>query len=136
VITEAVQVATRMGVQLEKLSNTIDLEWLTLDDDDRVAGGSPGLLARHTVLLAVGARYRRLRSSMLAAIERGREPPIEQLNGEVVRLAAPLGIATPMNRAIVDVVRSIARGERRASVETLRALYDDTRVTMRAPRAA
>jgi 2-dehydropantoate 2-reductase len=136
VITEAVHVATKMGVQLEKLSNTIDLEWLTLDDDDRAASGSPGLLARHTVLLAVGARYRRLRSSMLAAIERGREPPIDELNGEIVRLAVPLGIDVPMNRAVVDVVRAIARGEQRASIETLRALYDDTRVRMRAPHAA
>jgi 2-dehydropantoate 2-reductase len=136
VMTEAVQVASRKGVQLEKLSNTIDLEWLALDDDDRAASGSPGLLARHTVLLAVGARYRRLRSSMLAAIERGREPPVDQLNGEVVRLAAPLGLEVPMNRAVVDVVRAIARGDKRASVDTLRALYDDTRAQMRAPHAA
>jgi 2-dehydropantoate 2-reductase len=136
VMTEAVHVATKKGVQLEKLSNTIDLEWLALDDDDRAASGSPGLLARHTVLLAVGARYRRLRSSMLAAIERGRAPPIEQLNGEIVRLAAPLGVDVPMNRAVVDLVHAIARGEKRASVETLRALYDDTRDRMRAPRAA
>ena len=39
----------------------IDLEWFALDADERLASGSPGLLAKHTALLAVGARYRRLR---------------------------------------------------------------------------
>jgi 2-dehydropantoate 2-reductase len=87
------------------------------------------------VLLAVGARYRRLRSSMLAAIERGRPPPIDELNGEIVRLARPLGIPVPVNAAVVDVVRAIGRGERRPSVETLRALYDDTREPLRLLRA-
>ena len=33
---------------------------------------------------AVGLRYRRMRSSMLAAIERKRTPAIDFLNGEVV----------------------------------------------------
>jgi 2-dehydropantoate 2-reductase len=135
VMTEVVQTATRMGVHLEKLSHTIDLEWLALDDEERVASGSPGLLAKHTVLLAVGARYRRLRSSMLAAIERGRPPPIDELNGEIVRLARPLGIPVPVNTAVVERVRAIARGEQRPSVETLRALYDDTREPLRMLRA-
>jgi 2-dehydropantoate 2-reductase len=136
VMTEAVQTSLRMGIHLEKLANTIDLEWLALDDEDRIASGSPGLLARHTVLLAVGARYRRLRSSMLAAIERGRAPPIEELNGEIVRLATPLGVPVPVNRAIVDVVHAIARGEKAPSLPTLRALYDDTREPLRLLRAS
>jgi 2-dehydropantoate 2-reductase len=127
VMTETVQVALRLGVQLEKLSNTIDLEWLALDDDERAVAGSPGLLAKHTVLLAVGARYRRLRSSMLAAIERGRAPPIDELNGEVVRLAGTVGVDVPLNRAVVGTVRAIARGERRPALATLRDLYEQTR---------
>ena len=136
VMTEAVQTATRLGVRLEKLSNTIDLEWLALDDDERLMAGSPGLLAKHTVLLAVGAKYRRLRSSMLAAIERGREPPIEYLNGEVISRALALGLQTPVNTAVVAAVHAIARGERRSSVETLRELFDSTRVSLRELRLA
>ncbi|MBM4281275.1 MAG: 2-dehydropantoate 2-reductase, partial [Deltaproteobacteria bacterium] len=135
VMTEAVQVAVRHGVQLEKVSNTIDLEWLALDDDERQVAGSPGLLAKHTVLLAVGARYRRLRSSMLSAIERGRPPPIDELNGEVTRLAAEQGVAVPLNAAVVDTVQAIARGEQRPSVDTLRALYERTREPLRLRRA-
>ncbi|MBI1949251.1 MAG: 2-dehydropantoate 2-reductase [Deltaproteobacteria bacterium] len=136
VMTEVTQTALGAGVKLEKISGAVDLEWLALDADERVAPGSPSLLAKHTLLLAVGARYRRLRSSMLAAIERGREPPIEFLNGEVVSRAAAVGVATPINQAVVDAVRAIAAGGRRPSLEGLRQLFDDTRPLLRSLRLA
>lgn len=136
VMTEAVQTAMKLGVKLEKLSNTIDLEWLALDDEERLVAGSPSLLAKHTVLLAVGARYRRLRSSMLAAIERGREPPVEFLNGEIVTRAKALGLSVPVNSAVVDVIHAIARRERKPSVETLKQLFDETRPVLREQKLA
>ena len=72
IMTETVLVARALGVRLEKVSGTLDLDWIALTDAERVSAGSPGLVAKHALLLAVGARFRRLRSSMLAAIERGR----------------------------------------------------------------
>ncbi len=136
VMTEATHTALASGVKLEKISGAVDLEWLALDTDERLAPGSPSLLAKHTLLLAVGAKYRRLRSSMLAAIERGREPPIEFLNGEVVRRAAAVGVPAPINDAVVAAVRAIAAGARRPSLEGLRALFDETRPLLRSLRLA
>jgi 2-dehydropantoate 2-reductase len=136
VMTEATQVALRLGVRLEKLSGMIDLEWFALDADERLAAGSPGLLAKHTALLAVGARYRRLRSSMLSAIERGREPPVDELNGEVVRRAEGLGLPVPVNAAVVDMVKRIGRGEVQPGVPALETLFADTRASLRALRLA
>jgi 2-dehydropantoate 2-reductase len=78
-------------------------------------------------LLAVGLRYRRLRSSMLAAIERGRVPAIDFLNGEVVRHADQHGLAVPVNQRVVELVRAIARGEERTSRAQLDRLYQETR---------
>lgn len=127
VMTEVVAVARSEHVALEKVSGTLDLDWIALTENERVAAGSPGLLAKHTLLLAVGARYRRLRSSMLAAIERGREPAVEFLNGEIIERGALHGIDVPVNRAARDLVWSIARGQASASHETLRDLYDRTR---------
>lgn len=131
VMTEATQVATALGVKLEKIAGTLDLEWMALDDDERTAPGSPSLLAKHTVLLAVGAKYRRLRSSMLQAIERGREPPVDWLNGEVVSRAAAVNVRVPVNSAVVDVVKAIGRGQRTSSLAELRRLFDDTRPILR-----
>ncbi|HET9623525.1 MAG TPA: 2-dehydropantoate 2-reductase, partial [Kofleriaceae bacterium] len=115
IMTEAVAVARAEGVQLEKVAGTLDLAWIALSEADRAASASVALTAKHALLLAVGLRYRRMRSSMLAAIERGRTPAIDFLNGEIVTRGARHGIATPTNARIVDTVWAIARGVRTSS---------------------
>lgn len=122
VISEAVAVARAEGVRLEKINGTIDLEWLALTDAERRAAGSVGLLAKHTLMLAVGTRYRNLRSSMLNAIERGRPPAVDFLNGEVVERARAHGLDARTNEAARRMVWAIARGEQRSGVDTLRSL--------------
>ena len=136
VMTEAVRVARRCGVQLEKVSGTLDLNWIALTPADVTGPGSPSLLAKHAVLLAVGAKYRRLRSSMLIAIERGREPAVDFLNGEVVRRGGALGVAVPANRRVQDCIGAIWRRECRPGLELLRALYTQSRADVRAATAA
>jgi 2-dehydropantoate 2-reductase len=129
VMTEVVEVARRESVRLEKVSGTLDLDWIALTESERRAKlGSPGLTAKHSLLLAVGLRYRRMRSSMLAAIERGRPPAIDFLNGEVVSRAARHGVATPVNARVVETVGAIARGEERSSRALLDRLFDETRL--------
>lgn len=119
IMTECVAVAKAEGVKLEKVSGTLDLDWIALSEADKAASGSMSLTAKHALILAVGLRYRRMRSSMLAAIERGRKPAIDFLNGEVVSRGAKHGIPTPVNARIVDTVWKIARGEVTSSRETL-----------------
>jgi 2-dehydropantoate 2-reductase len=130
IMTETVVVARALGVRLEKVSGTLDLDWIALTDAERVAAGSPGLVAKHALLLAVGARYRRLRSSMLAAIERGRPPAVDFLNGEVITRGAAFGLATPINVAIRDEVLAIARGEGRPGLDRLRTFFERTRALL------
>jgi 2-dehydropantoate 2-reductase len=130
-MTEVVDVANACGVDLEKVAGTLDLDWLALDDEERLKLGSPSLFAKHTLLLAVGTKYRKMRSSMLAAIERGRTPPVDFLNGEVVDRGEHLKLPTPINRALLETVHAIAEGKRSSSVETLRGVYEETRGTLR-----
>lgn len=125
VISEAVTVARADGVALEKPAGWVDLGWLTV-----VRGASPSsvsLLVKHLMVLAAVTPYRRLRSSMLAAIERGRLPAVDFLNGEVVDRAERLGLEVPVNRAARELVWAIARGEARPGIDTLQALYARTR---------
>ena len=75
IFAEVVAVAKAEGVRLEKVSGTLDLNWIAISERERKIPGSPNLAAKHAMLLAVGMRYRRLRSSMLSAIERGRPRP-------------------------------------------------------------
>ena len=118
-MTEAVAVARAENVDLEKVSGTLDLAWIALTDADRKAQISAALTAKHALLLAVGLRYRRMRSSMLAAIERGRTPAIDFLNGEVVSRGKLHNIPTPCNQRVVDTVWAIAKGEATSSRELL-----------------
>jgi 2-dehydropantoate 2-reductase len=127
VMTEAVLVARACDVRLEKVAGTIDLDWVTLTAADLAGPGSPTLLAKHALLLAVGAKFRRLRSSMLAAIERGREPAVDYLNGEVVTRGIQHGIPTPINARVRTLIHAIARGDARPSVALLHQLYRDSR---------
>jgi 2-dehydropantoate 2-reductase len=126
VMTEVVEVARARAVRLEKVSGTIDLDWVALTAAERTASGSATLMAKHALLLAVGAKFRRLRSSMLQAIERGREPAVDYLNGEVVARARDAGIAVPLNERIVEMIHAIAHGSVRPGLPLLRRFYKET----------
>jgi 2-dehydropantoate 2-reductase len=129
IMTEVVAVARKEQIRLEKVAGTIDLDWIALSDAEKKKVGSPGLTAKHALLLAIGVRYRRMRSSMLYAIERGRVPAIDFLNGEVVERARLHGIATPVNAQVVALIHAIARGEERSSRDLIERLYEQTRPT-------
>jgi 2-dehydropantoate 2-reductase len=127
IMTEAVEVARAEKVKLVKIAGTIDLDKLALTPQEKAASGSASLVKKHALLLAVGARYRRLRSSMLSAIERGRKPSVDFLNGEIVSLGDKHNIRVPVNAMVQRTVHRIASGELRPSLDLLRRIYDDTR---------
>jgi 2-dehydropantoate 2-reductase len=130
IMTEVVGVARKERVKLEKVSGTIDLDWIALSEDERRGAGSPALLAKHSLLLAVGFRFRRMRSSMLSAIERGRTPAVEFLNGEIVDRGRRFGVPTPMNERVRELVWDIAKKKEAPGLATLRRLFDGTRAAL------
>jgi 2-dehydropantoate 2-reductase len=73
---------------------------------------------------------------MLLAIERGREPPVDFLNGEILARAPALKVAVPVNTAVVDVVKKIANQQAQPSLATLRALFEETRPILKSLRLA
>ncbi|MDB4946700.1 MAG: 2-dehydropantoate 2-reductase [Labilithrix sp.] len=126
IMTEVVQVARKESVRLEKVSGTLDLNWIALDEIERKVSGSPSLVAKHGLLLAVGFRYRRMKSSMLSAIERGRTPAVDFLNGEVVDRARLHQMPVPTNEAVRRIVWEIASGEQKPGMDAIRTLYERT----------
>lgn len=127
IMTEVVEVAQAENVRLEKVAGTFNLERLALTSEEKTSAGSPQLVGKHAILLAVGARYRRLRSSMLAAIERGRPPAVDFLNGEVVSRAERHRIAVPVNARVLRLVHEIADRAVEPRLQLLRRVYDETR---------
>ena len=126
IMTEVVQVARAEEVRLQKLAGTIDLDWFALTEQERRTRGSVSLAAKHALLLVVGLKYRRLRSSMLAALERGQVPPVDFLNGEIGSLARVHGLPTPVNDAVVARIHGLSRGETKPAHARLFELYRDT----------
>jgi 2-dehydropantoate 2-reductase len=126
IMTEVTLIARKENVRLEKVSGTIDLPWIALDEAERASAGSPSLMAKHALLLAVGFRYRRMKSSMLSAIERGRIPAVDFLNGEVVDRARVHKTPVPVNELIRETVWDISKGKKAPGLSTLRAVYDAT----------
>jgi len=121
ILAEAVRVARAEDITLEPVAG-FDLAWLVPGPD--APPGSWRGAARHALLMALGARYRHLRSSMLAAIERGRDPAVDYLNGEIVERGLRHGVPTPVNRAAQDMVWQIARGERSSGRAALRRVRE------------
>ncbi len=137
VFAEVAEVARAAGVKPAPVGGTMDIERIAITPAERAQRiGSPSLAWKHSILFAVGMKYRRMRSSMLYALERGRQPEIDYLNGEVVRRGAAAGVPTPVNAALVEAVRAIARGELRPSLATLRAVAAAPPVTTGSWRTA
>jgi 2-dehydropantoate 2-reductase len=126
IMTEVAFVARAEGIRLEKVSGTIDLNWIALTEEETNASGSPSLVAKHGLVLAVGLRYRRMKSSMLSAIERGRKPAVDFLNGEIVDHARRHGIKVPVNTLVRDTVWAIADGKKKPGMDLVREVYAAT----------
>jgi 2-dehydropantoate 2-reductase len=80
----------------------------------KVGAAPPGLLAPILRLPDPVFRFvaggmlkidEKARSSMAEDLERGREPEIDELNGAICELGRRHGVATPVNQAIVALVR-------------------------------
>ena len=62
------------------------------------------------------------KASMLQDLERGRRTEIDFINGYVSRLAGEVGVLTPMNSAIADLVHQLEQKLTRPSLQQLERL--------------
>ncbi len=121
-VSEVVDVAQAHGITMEPVGGTLDIHRLYLPPDRRTGGLGLDLLSRHAIMLAVGIKFRRLKSSMLQSIERGRSAEIDFINGYAVERGQEKGVPTPVNTALVALVREIEAGTRPISPHNLDGL--------------
>jgi 2-dehydropantoate 2-reductase len=105
---EAIRVGQALGYQLEKMRG-LDAETIA-----RAAEGDPACLeeteATFTRNLSANPRGDIQRPSMAQDILKGRRTEIDAMNGYIARKGAELGIATPANLKITEIVSRIERG--------------------------
>lgn len=117
---EALAVAVAMNVQVAPSTGG------KLDYYRFLAGSSPlQEFKRHLVLRIIGFKYRRIRSSSLQSLERGRPTEIDYLNGYICARAAQSNVAVPLNRAVVSMIKSIEAGRRSIALRNLDDLAGD-----------
>ncbi len=104
--TEVIDTAEAHGITLERIS--ADPKFLYLPSD----AGWFTRTKKDIFVRITGRKYHSVKSSMLQSLERGRKAEIEYLNGYVVQQAKGVGVATPVNSALVEMVREIESGER------------------------
>lgn len=113
---EVVDTAHAAGVRLESIATDPMRLYVPAD------ASAPGRLWKSALVRLVGLRYRRLKSSSLQSLERGRATEIDFLNGHVVAEASKHGVAVPFNRAAVTLVKEIEAGTRPIHADNLAAL--------------
>ncbi len=122
IFSEVVDVAEAHGISLEPVGGTLDVHRLYLPPERRAGGWGFDLVFKHAIMLVVGSKFRRLKSSMLQSIERGRRAEIDFLNGYVVERGREKAVPTPVNAALAALVREIEAGERAISPTNLKEL--------------
>ena len=116
VMLEGLRVATRGGIRLESLPDTPaaliqSMRWLPLWLAAVVAASKARRMETQWPLMG----------STLQSLQRGRPTEIDYLNGEVVRLGRELGVATPLNASLVEMVHQLERGGRYWALDALGA---------------
>jgi len=69
-------------------------------------------------------KHREIEPSMLQDLKKGKPCEIDAINGVVCEWGKKYGVPTPINDKIVEIVKSIQSGERKACAENLR-LFDE-----------
>ena len=106
IIREAMAAAGAAGITVPPYGGRLD--YSTFLDGD----GTLGALRRHLVLRVMGAKYRRLKSSSLQSLQRGRPTEVDYFNGYIARTARAHGTTAPLNERLTSMVHEIETGTR------------------------
>jgi len=107
IIREALAVAKAMGLKVKPYGGKLDYHRLV----DKT--GSIADIKRHLMIRLIGFKYRRLKSSSLQALERGKPTEVDYFNGFIARKGAVLGVNTPVNRRITQMIKEIESKKRK-----------------------
>ncbi len=116
IIREAVEVATAMDLEIAPGAAG------KLDYYKFLAPGFLSDFKRHLFIRIIGFKYRKLKSSSLQSLKRGRKTEIGNYNGYIAIKGQELGVATPVNEQLTKMVQEIENGERPISPDNFSAI--------------
>ena len=108
---EAVQIAQAIGIILEPICNIHMYEFVEAYNMDNIMKLRKKLEMKFKDRYSMTEITKRLgipnRPSLLQDVNKGRRTEIEYLNGFIVKKGIEVGIATPMNQAIVNIMKKV-----------------------------
>ncbi len=111
IMREAIPVAQKMNISVAVYAGKINFyQWASRTS-------LLGQWMNHLSIYIIGLKYRRLRSSMLQSLERGKLTEIDALNGFLVSEGRKVGLAVPVNEAIVRMIHEIEKGQRQPGLK-------------------
>ena len=110
IIRESVELADKMGIKIEIFGGKLDFRKF-IKRENPVSD-----FKRHLLIRIIGFKYRRLKSSSLQSLERGKPTEIDFLNGFIVRNAEKYRLDVPVNGAVVEMIHEIELKKREISV--------------------
>ncbi|TGL87198.1 ketopantoate reductase family protein [Leptospira congkakensis] len=96
--------------EIKQIINKLNIEEQVVPGSFPIAklGSGKGSLPtwiRHLILIVLGLKYFRIRTSMVQDLDNGRKTEIDYINGEVVTIAKELNVPAPKNEWIVSKVK-------------------------------
>ena len=113
IIREAMNVARAMNLTVYPYGGKLD--YVKLLKGDSVIDN----FRRHAIIRIVGIKYKNLKSSSLQSLERNRPTEIDYFNGYIFKKGEDLGVKTPINKHLVNMVKEIEQGKRHIVVKNL-----------------
>ncbi len=107
IIREAVNVAAAMKLTIPPYGKKLDYYALMRGDS------AIDHFRRHLTIRIIGLKYRRLKSSSLQSIGRGKPTEVDYFNGYIAQKGSEHGIPTPVNTRIVQMIKEIETGKRK-----------------------
>jgi 2-dehydropantoate 2-reductase len=115
IMQEAVAVAEAVGIKVEPGGGG-KLDYYRFLEEGNLFSS----IKRHLLIRIIGFKYRWIKSSSLQSIERGRKTEIDYLNGYFCERGRQHGVPTPVNDAVLRMVKEIEAGQRGMTPENLK----------------
>jgi 2-dehydropantoate 2-reductase len=117
ILREALDVVEKAGIQLKGIPEfPIFAFKIVIKSPLFLASGILGLLMR-------SKRYEDIITSTLQSIRRGKPTEIDYLNGEIVKLGKKIGVLTPYNSKVVELVHTVEETHEFYSPDVLESLF-------------
>lgn len=121
ILYEGVEVAKRKGIKLEKVSG-VSIHKLAASEREVCGKFCLSKYHKDLIIKIIGRKYRKLKSSSLQSLERGRKTEVDFINGIIVKYGKEVNFNTSVNEKLVKIVHEIEEGKRKISPENLKDL--------------